>query len=78
MLFDKINWNTFIVSFSFGMFFCYILTPKPRVVMKFPTPDNSNDVIYVDESENCYKYKADEVACPGDSNKISDKNVALN
>jgi len=74
-LFSKINWTLFIISFSVGMFICYIFTPKPQIVIKFPTPENSNDVIYVNNAKNCYKYKANEVDCPGDPSKISKPDI---
>ena len=76
-LFNKINWNFFMISLCVGLFFCYILTPEPRVVIKFPTPDNSNDVIYIDNVNNCYKYKANIVNCPNDLNKISKPNLDI-
>ena len=68
-LFNKINWDLFVFSLYIGLFFCYILTPKPRVVFKFPSPDNVNDVIYVDNNNYCYKYNANIVDCPKDLKK---------
>ena len=76
-LFNKINWNLFIISLYVGLFFCYILTPEPRIVIKYPTPDNINDVIYIDNSDNCYKYNAHIVNCPSDLSKISDSNLNI-
>ena len=76
-LFNKINWNLFMISLCVGLFFCYILTPEPRVVIKYPTPENSNDVIYIDNVDNCYKYNAHIVNCPNDLNKISKPNLDI-
>tara|TARA_Y100001970_G_C14232725_1_gene859698 strand:+ start:551 stop:787 length:237 start_codon:yes stop_codon:yes gene_type:complete len=76
-LFNKINWNVFLVSVSVGLFFCYILTPKPKIVFKFPTPENAGSVIYVDNVNNCYKYKATEVECPKDDIQISKQNLDI-
>ena len=38
------------------------MTPPPHIVLKFPTPLNS-DIVYKDKSDNCYKYVATEVKC---------------
>ena len=60
-LFNKLNWTALIISLSVGIFFCYLLTPTPNIVIKFPTPDNVDSTVYVDETNNCYKYRADEI-----------------
>tara|TARA_Y100000310_G_C20108717_1_gene546112 strand:- start:279 stop:518 length:240 start_codon:yes stop_codon:yes gene_type:complete len=65
-LFYKINWHAFIISLSIGLFLCYITFPQPKIVVKFPTPENAGSVIYLDDSGNCYKYEAKEVNCPKD------------
>ena len=36
-------------------------------IFKHPTPENVDDIIYKDESENCYKYEVDEVKCPANN-----------
>ena len=71
LLFNKINWNVFLFSLCLGLFFCYIFTPEPSIVIRYPTPENTSDVVYVDKANNCYKYKATEVECPQDITKIS-------
>lgn len=68
--FNKLNPFVFIVSFAVGIFMCYITYPAPQIIIKHPTPDNAGKVIYTDEEENCFKYKAEEVKCPADTNKI--------
>ena len=37
---------------------------SPQIVFKHPTPENVDDIIYKDNSDNCYKYEVDEVKCP--------------
>ena len=71
LLFNKINWNVFLFSLCLGLFFCYIFTPEPSIVIKYPTPENTSDVVYVDKANNCYKYKATEVECPQDIANMS-------
>ena len=60
----KINPFYFFFSFAIGLFFVYILTPTPSVIVKFPSPYNAGHVTYKDKSDTCYQYKADKIACP--------------
>lgn len=60
----KIHALSFFVSFAIGLFFCYILTPPPEVVLKFPSPYNAGKIVYKDKAETCYTYKAEKVNCP--------------
>lgn len=62
----KINYLVFMVAFGVGIFFCYISTPPPQVVVKFPSPYNAGKVLYKDKSDTCYRYSAEDVACPLD------------
>ena len=75
-LFNKINWFAFIVSLSIGLFICYSV-PKPKIVVQFPTPENAGSVIYLDESNNCYKYNAKEVNCSKDMTKTEDNQLNI-
>lgn len=63
-LFSYINPFAFVVAFGVGLLLTYTVVPAPSVVVKFPTPYNAGRVIYKAEDRNCYKYRADEVACP--------------
>ena len=45
----------FLLSLFIGIFFVYIITPPPKVLVKYPTPENSGRVIYKDEAHNCFK-----------------------
>ena len=62
----------FFIALFFGLMMCYIMTPPPKIVYKHPTPENVNDLIYKDNSDNCYKYEVDEVTCPKNKNEIID------
>lgn len=68
---EKINIPIFIVSFCFGLFMCYITLPVPKVVIKYPSPD-TEDTIFTDDSNTCYKYDSQEIECPKDKKKIKD------
>jgi hypothetical protein len=54
----------FIVFFCIGMFFVYISTPTPELIIKYPTPDQVDDLLYKDLAGSCYRYKTEEVTCP--------------
>ncbi len=59
----RFNILAFCIAFVVGLIFVYIDSPKQREVIKYPTPYNSNKLVYRSTSENCYKIKAEEVKC---------------
>ena len=65
----------FFMAIFFGLMMCYVMTPVPQIVFRHPTPENVKDIIYQDDSDNCYKYQVDEVKCPTDANKIKEHPV---
>ena len=70
MIFSKINPLFFFLSFAAGLLLCYLYTPKPMIVVKFPSPYNAGQVVYKDKENQCYKYSADKITCPVDKNLI--------
>jgi hypothetical protein len=56
----------FFLGFGLGILYIYISTPKPKIIIKHPTPDNAGKVVYHDKEQNCYKYMAEEIKCPDD------------
>jgi len=77
VFFEKLNPLAFLLAFSVGIFMCYITFPKPKVIIRHPTPDNTNDIIYTDEKNNCYKYKVSEVKCPSKKSKIKEHPLTI-
>lgn len=65
-----INPYVFFISLCIGLFFVYIFSSQPEIIMKYPTPDTENDLIYQDKNDVCYKYKSKEVQCNGDAKDI--------
>ncbi len=57
----------FLIAFSVGIFACYVMTPSPKLVVKFPSPQNVGGIIYKDNSKNCFTFKADKVSCNKDT-----------
>lgn len=72
----KLRFGYFFAAFAVGLFFCYVLTPPPEVVIKFPTPYNAGAVRYKNDADTCYVYRADKVACPFDRTMIKPQPVA--
>jgi len=67
---DYIDPFAFFMALGIGLLYTYLTTPYPKIVYKFPTPYNAGKITYVDESNVCYKYKANKVQCPIDKSKI--------
>lgn len=57
----------FIIAFILGLIYVYISAPKQKHVIKYPTPFNSEKIIYKNYDNICYKYKAEEVICDASS-----------
>jgi hypothetical protein len=75
MIFEKLNFLYFILAFSIGLFVCYLTNPKPEIVVKFPSPQNSGKIIYKDKSDTCYKFKSTQTACPTDTSLIKSQPI---
>ena len=55
----------FLVCFSLGMLYVYMITPHRRAIVKYPTPFNAGKIVYKDEQDGtCYRYKAQQTDCP--------------
>lgn len=61
---NYINPLYFFIAFAIGIFLTYIMNPPQKIVYKYPTPENTGQIIYRDLANNCYKYKATKVKCP--------------
>ena len=68
-VFKQINLYAFIISFAVGLLVVYIVTPIPRIVYKYPSPYNTDKVVYKTNNQICYRYKVKKVDCPKDSSK---------
>ncbi len=67
----KIRPFYFFVAFAIGALACYIMTPPPEVILRFPSPYNAGRVVYKDANrQSCFTYNADKVACPADAGLV--------
>ena len=60
----------FFIALAVGLFFTYIYAPPKKIIIKWPTPENAGKIIYKDNADSCYKYKANEIPCPDDKSQI--------
>ena len=61
----------FLISLFIGLFFIYVLGPKMKKVLIYPSPENVDKVLFKDNADNCFYFKQVEVKCPSDESKIS-------
>jgi hypothetical protein len=59
----RFDFLAFIIAFAIGIFYVYIASPKPKIIIKYPTPYNANRVVYRNENDICYKYQVEEIKC---------------
>ena len=71
MLLNYISIPVFLVSFAIGLFFIYVLGPKMKKILIYPSPENVDKVLFKDNADNCFLYKQVEVKCPLDESKIT-------
>jgi hypothetical protein len=70
-----IRWPVFFISLAVGLFFVYMVQPKFKEVLVFPTPENIDKIQYMDHSETCYEFQEKEVACPAEQKNIENYSV---
>ena len=57
-----------------GLLICYVTQPAPKMVVKFPSPNNADKVQYKD-NDSCFKIHAEKVECPIDKTLIKPQPV---
>ena len=63
-LLHKVDLTIFLISFIIGLIVVYFITPLPTIVYKYPTPYNTENVVYENQNSVCYKYNVNKVNCP--------------
>lgn len=55
----------FFAALGAGLLYVYCVSPRPEVVVKFPSPHNAGRITYSDpHADTCFKFKATQVTCP--------------
>ena len=70
-LFKKLDIFIFFISLCIGLFMCYITNPTHEIIIKYPNPENTDIITYIDEASNCYKYDIEKLDCPADNKEIN-------
>lgn len=63
----QFRWIWFLMSFSAGILYVYLVRPSVPMVVKYPTPINAGKIVYKDSSGKCYVYEVKPVACSPDA-----------
>jgi len=61
---------------AIGIIGILFVKPEKNIIYKYPTPENSEKIIYKDKNGVCYTYKANQVDCDKNESKL--KNFPLN
>jgi hypothetical protein len=64
MIWNKISWPIFFISFAVGMFLVYVFGEDLKKVYVYPTPDNVDNILFKDKTGKCVKYSMVETSCP--------------
>jgi hypothetical protein len=54
----------FLIALGVGILYVYLLSGRPEVIIKYPTPDDAHSYIFRDDAQNCYMFHTEEVPCP--------------
>lgn len=71
----KFNSLYLVLSFTVGMVYIIFTVPRPKIVVKFPTPDVSESEIFKTAQGSCYKVASTEVSCPKDTKHLKSQPV---
>ena len=71
MLFNYISIRAFLISFSIGLFFVYVLGPEMKKIYIYPSPETIGKVLFKDKADNCFSFEEEIVECPTDKTNIS-------
>ena len=65
MFFVKyISLPIFFTSFIIGLIFTYMMQETRTTIYVYPTPDNTDTLLFKDQVDNCYKFSSSEIKCP--------------
>lgn len=63
-----ILFDYFLISLFLTYLLIYMMYPKPKIVLKYPSVNDKISDLYVDDNNICYKYHRSAVKCK-DGNK---------
>lgn len=79
-LLGRLSLPWLLVGFVVGFIATWLIEPKRRIVVEFPSPYNVGLITYastptskVRNGAGCFKYRANIVTCPKDDSSVSDQ-----
>jgi hypothetical protein len=69
-----LNVLALVASFTVGIMVMMAMVPKPKVVVRFPTPE-SEAYVYHGASGDCFRINAEEEDCPADRKNVRSQPV---
>lgn len=57
----------FFIGIVLGSIYVFFNVPKPRSIIKYPTPYNTKNITYKSLTGDCYKVKKKQVQCTDNS-----------
>lgn len=71
MILNYISLPIFLISFTVGLFFVYILGPEMKTIYIYPSPENVDKMLFKDKADNCFYFQEETIECPKNSSLIS-------
>jgi len=71
MLLNYISLPIFLISFTIGLLFVYLMGPEMKNIYIYPSPENVNKILFKDKANNCFYFEEENIECPNDKNMIS-------
>jgi hypothetical protein len=63
-------WWTFLLGIVVGVISVYYVTPAMSTVIKYPTPQEVDKLIYKDKNGVCYQYTTKDVNCDANETRL--------
>ena len=60
----------FVIGVIVGIIGILVIKPEKSIVLKYPTPENAEKVLYKDKNGICYRYKATKVDCDKNESRL--------
>jgi hypothetical protein len=72
----RLNYLCLVASFAVGLAVMMLTIPKPKVVVKFPSPETADEYTYRGAGGTCFKIAAENEECPADGKNVRSQPVS--